>query len=198
MLGVIVGGRLGYVIFYNFSFYIRHPLQIFAVWNGGMSFHGGMLGVIIFGYFFSKKHGYDFYRLADPTVVVAPIGLFFGRLGNFINGELYGRVTDLPWAMVFPNTAGRPRHPSQIYELLLEGVLLFIILKILLKKNLKDGFVFWSFILLYGVFRSSVELFRAPDAHLGYIFGFLTAGQILSFLMIIAALIGFASIYKKN
>ena len=198
MLGVIIGGRLGYVLFYNLAYYISHPLEIFAVWHGGMSFHGGMVGVIILGYFFCRKHDYSFYKLADPTVAVAPIGLFFGRLGNFINGELYGRVSSVPWAIVFPKTDGRPRHPSQLYELLLEGVLLFIILNILLRRKLKEGFVFWSFILLYGVFRFVVEFFRAPDAHLGYIFGFITAGQILSIFMVLIGMAGLILIYHPH
>lgn len=197
MLGVIVGGRLGYVLFYNLGYYISHPLQILAVWHGGMSFHGGMIGIIILGYFFSRKRGYNFYELADPTVAVAPIGLFFGRLGNFINGELYGRVTDVPWAMKFPNTLN-PRHPSQVYEMLLEGLLLFIILNVLLRKNLRNGFVFWSFIFLYGAFRFFVEFYRAPDAHLGLIWGFLTTGQILSIVMMLISMIGFITIYTQN
>ncbi|HEX37668.1 MAG TPA: prolipoprotein diacylglyceryl transferase [Candidatus Cloacimonetes bacterium] len=198
ILGVIVGGRLGYVLFYNIGEVIRNPIEIFAVWHGGMSFHGGMISAIFFGYLFCKKYHYGFYKLADPTVVVAPLGLALGRLGNFINAELYGRPTDLPWGMLFPGET-LPRHPSQLYEMFLEGILLFIILFILIKrKNLKKGFVFWTFIFLYGVFRFLVEFVREPDAHLGHLIGFLTMGQILSSLMIIAGIIGYISIFKKK
>jgi len=198
ILGVIVGGRLGYVLFYNIGEVIRNPLEIFAVWHGGMSFHGGMIAAIFFGYLFCKKYGYDFYQIADPTVVVAPLGLALGRLGNFINAELYGRPTDLPWGMLFPGETA-PRHPSQLYEMFLEGILLFFILLVLIKrKNLRKGFVFWTFIFLYGVFRFLVEFVREPDAHLGHLIGFMTMGQILSALMIIAGIIGFISILRKK
>jgi len=197
ILGVIVGGRLGYMLFYNFSEIFRHPLEIFAVWHGGMSFHGGLIAAIFFGYLFCRKYHYDFYKLADPTVVVAPIGLALGRLGNFINGELYGRATTLPWGMLFPGE-DVSRHPSQLYELSLEGILLFIILFILIKKNVRKGFVFWSFIFLYGLFRFLVEFLREPDAHLGHLIGFMTMGQILSSLMIIAGIIGYISIFRKK
>ncbi len=197
MLGIIIGGRLGYVIFYNLKECIHNPLEIFAVWHGGMSFHGGMLASIFFGYLFCKRHHYNFYKLADPTVVVAPIGLALGRLGNFINGELYGRPTNLHWGMIFPgeNVA---RHPSQLYEFFLEGILLFIILLILSKRKLRNGFMFWSFIFLYGAFRFFVEFAREPDTQLGFIIGFLTMGQILSGLMIISSIVGFILIFRKH
>jgi phosphatidylglycerol:prolipoprotein diacylglycerol transferase len=198
MLGVIIGGRLGYVIFYNLKECIHHPLEIFAVWHGGMSFHGGMICTILFGYFFCRKYHYKFYKLADPAVVVAPIGLALGRFGNFINGELYGSPTNLPWSMIFPSDdSAIPRHPSQLYELFLEGILLFFILWRLSRKKRRDGAIFWSFILLYGIFRFLVEFVREPDPQLGHLIGFLTMGQILSLLMIIAAIIGFVSILKK-
>lgn len=197
MLGVIIGGRLGYVLFYNLTECIRNPLEIFAVWHGGMSFHGGMIASILFGYFFCRKHHYNFYKLADPTVIAAPIGLAFGRFGNFINGELYGRPTNLPWGIIFPGE-NLARHPSQLYELFLEGILLFIILLILSKINLRRGFMFWSFIFLYGFFRFLVEFVREPDTQLGFLIGFLTMGQILSGLMIIISIIGFISIFRKN
>ncbi len=197
MLGVIIGGRLGYVIFYNFKECIRNPLEIFAVWHGGMSFHGGMICSIIFGYLFCKKHKYNFYKLADPTVVVAPIGLALGRLGNFINGELFGRPTDLPWGMIFPGE-DFARHPSQLYELFLEGILLFVILIFLSRKKLRDGFIFWSFLFLYGLFRFLVEFARQPDPQLGFIISFFTMGQILCLLMIIVAIIGFIFMFKKT
>lgn len=197
MLGVIIGGRLGYMVFYNFNEIFRHPLEIFAVWHGGMSFHGGMIAAIFFGYLFCKKYHYDFYKLADPTVVVAPIGLALGRFGNFINGELYGRPTDLPWGMIFPGEQ-IPRHPSQLYEMFLEGIVLFLILFILIKKNVRKGMVFWSFIFFYGLFRFLVEFLREPDAHLGYLIGFMTMGQILSLCMIIAGIVGYISIFRKK
>ncbi len=195
MLGIIVGGRIGYVLFYNIKECLHNPLEIFAVWHGGMSFHGGMICTIIFGYFFCNKYGYNFYKLADPTAVVAPIGLGLGRIGNLINAELYGRPTDVPWAMIFPGET-ISRHPSQIYEFLLEGVLLFVILFILIKKKVRDGFVFWSFIFLYGAFRFFVEFFREPDPQLGHLISFLTMGQILSALMVIAGIIGYISIFS--
>ena len=200
MLGVIIGGRLGYVLFYDLPYFATHPLQIFAVWKGGMSFHGGALGVIIFGLRFAKKNKYNFYKLADPVMPFIAIGLGLGRLANFINGELYGRVTDLPWGMVFPTAPDRlPRHPSQLYEMFLEGILLAIILFIIFNKTKIHGLVFWSFIGLYGVFRFLVEFVRQPDAHLGFILGFLTMGQILSLFMIVTAIIAiFILIYKKQ
>ena len=197
MLGVIIGGRLGYMLFYNFQEIFRNPLEIFAVWHGGMSFHGGLIAAIFFGYLFCRKYHYDFYKLADPTVVVAPIGLALGRLGNFINAELYGRATNLPWGMLFPGEQVA-RHPSQLYELFLEGILLFIILFILIKKNVRKGFVFWSFIFLYGLFRFLVEFVREPDAHLGHLISFMTMGQILSLLMMIAGIIGYISIFREK
>jgi len=162
-----------------------------------MSFHGGLIAAIFFGYLFCKKYHYDFYKLADPTVVEAPIGLALGRLGNFINAELYGRATNLPWGMLFQGEQVA-RHPSQLYELFLEGILLFVILFILIKKNVRKGFVFWSFIFLYGLFRFLVEFVREPDAHLGHLIGFMTMGQILSLLMMIAGIIGYISIFRKK
>lgn len=201
MLGVIIGARLGYILFYNIQYYISHPLHIFAVWQGGMSFHGGAIGVLIFGYLFSKKHNYNFYELADPVAPFASIALFLGRIGNFMNGELWGRPTNVPWAMVFPSDPEQlPRHPSQLYEAFLEGILLFAITYIMFRKIKKPGIVFWSWIGLYGVFRTSVEFVRQPDANLGHLIGFMTMGQILSSVMIVSSLIGiyFALRAKKN
>ncbi|MBN1327153.1 MAG: prolipoprotein diacylglyceryl transferase [Candidatus Cloacimonetes bacterium] len=190
MLGVIIGGRLGYVLFYNLPYYLTNPLHILAVWEGGMSFHGGAFAVIIIGYLFCKKNNISFYQMADPVMPLVSIGLGLGRLGNFINGELYGIPGKAPWVMIFPNSDGLPRHPSQLYEAFLEGVLLFFISLILLKKIKKHGLVFWAWIGLYGLFRFIVEFYREPDAHLGYIWGFLTMGQILSLTMIIGGLAG--------
>ncbi len=198
MLGVIIGGRLGYILFYNFSFYINNPQKILYVWQGGMSFHGGVLGVIIFGYIYSRKLRYSFFQLADPVMPVVAIGLGLGRLGNFINAELYGRVTTLPWGMVFPNSDGQPRHPSQLYEAFLEGFLLWFITNLILKKTRKNGIVFWSWIGLYGVFRFLVEFVREPDDHLGHVFGFMTQGQILSSFMILTSLAAIIYIFKRD
>ncbi len=197
MIGVIVGGRLGYIIFYNLSFYIKNPLEVFAVWHGGMSFHGGVLGAITFGYFFQKKHKLNFLQLADPLMPLVAIGLGLGRLGNFINAELYGRVTTVPWGMVFPNTDGRPRHPSQLYESFLEGLILFLITWIILKKTKRNGVVFFSWIGLYGVFRFIVEFFREPDSQLGFVFLNFTQGQMLSSVMIIVGIIGVVYVYGR-
>lgn len=182
-LGVIVGGRLGYILFYNLPYYLAHPGKLFAVWEGGMSFHGGLTGAILAGLYFIRRHKLRFYQLADIGFVAGPVGLFFGRIGNFINGELYGRPTDVPWGMVFPGGGGVPRHPSQLYEAFLEGVLMFAILSVLFRKVNREGVVFWSFIALYGLFRFVVEFFREPDAQIGYLFGALSMGQLLSLPM---------------
>ena len=197
MLGVIIGGRLGYILFYNFQYYLGNPLQILAVWQGGMSFHGGAIGVLIFGYLFCKKHNYNFYQLADPVAPFASVALFLGRIGNFINGELWGRATDVRWAMIFPADPEQlPRHPSQLYEAFLEGILLFAITYIMFRKIKKPGVVFWTWIGLYGLFRTLVEFVRQPDADLGHLIGFMTMGQILSSVMIVSSLIGIGLIYR--
>lgn len=196
IIGVIFGGRLGYIILYNLQYYMDHPLHIFAVWEGGMSFHGGCLGALIAGLLFCRRHGIAFLKAADIYVATAPIGLFFGRLGNFINGELYGRVTDVPWGMVFPDAGPLPRHPSQIYEALLEGLLLFILLWSIKSKPWKSsprppwihGSILCCFLIGYGTFRFSVENLREPDPQLGLVFQAFTMGQILSLFMIIIGL----------
>ncbi len=189
IISLVIGGRLGYVLFYNFSYYLGHPLEIFATWEGGMSFHGGLLGVLIGGWLFCRKNGLNFPATADIYVVTIPIGLGLGRIGNFINGELFGRPADVPWAMIFPGGGLVPRHPSQLYEALLEGVLLFIVLWKLKdhrhEKNWPPGTMLGYFLFFYGFFRSLAELFREPDQHIGYVAGFITRGQILSGLMII-------------
>jgi phosphatidylglycerol:prolipoprotein diacylglycerol transferase len=188
ILSMVVGGRLGYVLFYNLPYYLQHPFEIAATWQGGMSFHGGLLGLILGGYIFCRRHSLDFWQVADVYVVTIPIGLGLGRIGNFINGELFGRVAAVPWAMIFPGGGPLPRHPSQLYECLLEGLLLFVIL-----WNLKDrrfvrqwptGSMLAAFLFLYGIFRLVVEVFREPDPQLGFLFGIITMGQLLSFLMI--------------
>lgn len=189
ILGLLIGARLGYVIFYNLPLYLRDPLEIFALWHGGMSFHGGLIGCIVSGFIFFKRYRIDFWMLADLIVVTAPIGLGLGRLGNFINGELYGRVTDVPWAMVFPDGGPLPRHPSQLYEFFLEGPCLFLILWYLKDRVSKKGAISAAFLLFYGIFRFIVEFFREPDPQVGYILGFITMGQILSSVMIIFGLL---------
>jgi phosphatidylglycerol:prolipoprotein diacylglycerol transferase len=184
IVGLLLGARIGYVLFYNASYYLQHPFEVFAITQGGMSFHGGFIGVVLAGLLFCRRYRADIRLLADLIAVTVPIGLGLGRLGNFINGELYGRVTDVPWAMVFPGE-GLPRHPSQLYEFFLEGVVLFIVLW-LLKGKFRPGTLFALFLILYGVFRTAVEFFREPDAQIGYILGMFTMGQILSGLMILA------------
>ncbi len=192
ILSVVLGGRLGYVLFYNFSYYLQHPLEIPATWTGGMSFHGACLGVLLGGWLYVRKKKLNFWKCADLYVVTIPIGLALGRLGNFINGELYGRTSSLPWAMVFPGGGPRPRHPSQLYEMLLEGLLLFLILWSQKnkpwenKKGWPHGSMLCLFLIGYGGVRIFVELFREPDQQIGLIFGFLTMGQLLSGFMILA------------
>lgn len=186
--GVFIGGRLGYTLFYNFSYYLQHPLKIFAVWEGGMSFHGGLLGTIIALAWFSRRRGIAIYTVADLAAVVTPIGLGFGRLGNFINGELYGRAADVPWCMVFPTGGPVCRHPSQLYEALLEGLLLFTVLWLIDRRPKPPGTVFWSFITGYGLCRLFVELFREPDQHMGFVLGPITMGQLLSAPMVLVGI----------
>ncbi|MEN2994143.1 MAG: prolipoprotein diacylglyceryl transferase [Thermodesulfovibrio sp.] len=189
ILGLFIGARLGYVIFYNLSYYLQNPLEIFAVWHGGMSFHGGLIGVIISAWIFCKSKKFDFFTLTDMLVITAPIGIGLGRIGNFINGELYGRITNVPWAMVFPQGGPFPRHPSQLYEAVVEGVLLFLILWFLKDKFSRPGVLSCLFLVLYGVFRFFVEFFREPDPQIGYILGVFTMGQVLCSIMIISGLI---------
>jgi phosphatidylglycerol:prolipoprotein diacylglycerol transferase len=184
-LGLILGARLGYVLFYDPVFYARHPAHIFAVWEGGMSFHGGLIGSALAGIWFCKRNGRDPWQIADLLAVTGPIGLGLGRLGNFINGELYGRVTNVPWAMVFPGGGPLPRHPSQLYEFFLEGVVLFTVLWLVKDRMRAPGALIALFTLLYGVFRFIVEFFREPDRQLGFILGPFTMGQLLSACMVL-------------
>lgn len=188
MLGLLVGARLGYVVFYDLAAYLKNPLEIFALWHGGMSFHGGLIGSVAAMIFFCRRSSADFWLLSDLVIATAPIGLGFGRLGNFINGELYGRVTNVPWAMVFPGGGPLPRHPSQLYEFLLEGVVLFTVLWILKNRGFRAGVVTSMFLMLYGIFRFTLEFVREPDVQLGYILGPFTMGQLLSSAMIAAGL----------
>ena len=184
ILSIIIGGRLGYVIFYNLGYFISNPIEIFFIWKGGMSFHGGLLGIIAATILFSKKKGFDKLVLLDVASCVAPIGIFFGRLANFINGELYGKPTDLPWAVIFPSIDNFGRHPSQIYEALLEGALLFIILNLKIKKiPYKRGVCAAAFLIFYSLFRIFSEFFREPDLQIGYIFNYVSMGSLVSFFM---------------
>ncbi len=191
-LGLIVGARLGYILFYqfpDFSFYLKHPLEIIAVWHGGMSFHGGLIGALIAGVLFCHWKKLPFWKAADIVIVTAPIGLFLGRLGNFINGELYGRASSVPWAMIFPGAGPAPRHPSQLYEAALEGVLLFVILWSLKDRSARPGAMVCLFLTGYGIFRFIVEFFRQPDPQIGLVFGVLSMGQILCLFMALTAII---------
>jgi phosphatidylglycerol---prolipoprotein diacylglyceryl transferase len=185
-LGVIVGGRVGYVLFYSFSNFIADPLYLFRTWEGGMSFHGGVLGVMAAMAWFAWRNKKRYLELGDFVVPLLPLGLAFGRLGNFINGELWGRTTDVPWAVLFPNAGMLPRHPSQLYELLAEGIILFILLQWYKRKNPPAGNVAGLFLLGYGTARFIVEFFREPDAHLGLLSLGMSMGQWLCIPMIIA------------
>ena len=197
IIGIIVGGRLGYVIFYNFDYYITNIFDIFKVWQGGMSFHGGLLGIIIASILFAKKNYQDPFLYMDQVSLVAPIGIFFGRIANFINSELYGLPTDVPWSVTFIQIDNLSRHPSQLYEAILEGVILFIILIYFRKKDYlkKPGLISGLFLIFYSIFRFFVEFFRVPDEHLGYLIFDLSMGQIISVIFLIIGIILF---YFKN
>jgi len=199
ILGLIIGARLGYVLFYDIKMYLKDPLEIFAIWHGGMSFHGGLIGVLVVGILFSWNNKKSFWKMADLFIVTAPIGLGLGRIGNFINGELYGRVTQVPWAMIFPTDKDLlPRHPSQLYESALEGGVLFLILWFLKDKKLPEGGLLAIFLPFYGLFRFIVEFFREPDPQLGFILGPLTMGQILSSFMIAGGMILFLYLKRRS
>ncbi len=200
MLGVLLGGRLGYVVFYNLPLYLKHPLDIFKVWDGGMAFHGAVVGVVIAFILFARKTGKNLFQVSDLILPAVPIGIGLGRIGNFINGELWGKVTNLPWAMVFPNDPSQlPRHPSELYEFLLEGVLLFLILWLYSAKERPRMAVSGMFLALYGIFRFIVEFIRLPDAQLGYLaFNWFTMGQLLSIPMIICGLFFIYRGYTKH
>jgi len=190
ILGIIIGGRLGYVIFYNFEYFSSNFIDVFKVWQGGMSFHGGLLGIIFISIWFAKKNNHNPFKYLDVVAIVAPVGIFFGRIANFINSELYGIETSVPWAVKFVQIDNLYRHPSQIYEAILEGLILFLILIfIYLKKNYRVGMCSYAFLFFYGIFRIISEFFREPDVQLGYLFGSLTMGMLLSALMIIFGVI---------
>jgi phosphatidylglycerol:prolipoprotein diacylglycerol transferase len=185
ILGVILGGRLGYVLFYNPGYYLRHPLEIFAVWEGGMSFHGGLIGVVVATLIYSRRHAIAILPLADILAIAATIGLGLGRIGNFINGELWGRVTTLPWGVVFPAAGPQPRHPSQLYEAMLEGPIIFFLLYWLFARKVGNGMIFFLFLIFYGIGRFILEFFREPDQQIGYLWGGATMGQLLCLAMIL-------------
>jgi phosphatidylglycerol:prolipoprotein diacylglycerol transferase len=192
VFGILLGGRLGYVLFYNLPFYLDHPLDILKIWQGGMAFHGALLGVIAALWWVGRKHGKAFFAVTDFVAPWAPIGLGLGRIGNFINQELWGRVTDLPWGMVFRGAGELPRHPSQLYQAALEGVALFAILWLYTRKPRPVGAVSGLFVMCYGLQRFLVEFARQPDAQLGFVLGPFTMGQLLSVPMILA---GVAIVY---
>tara|TARA_B100000029_G_scaffold410162_1_gene411963 strand:- start:923 stop:1696 length:774 start_codon:yes stop_codon:yes gene_type:complete len=197
IIGIIIGGRLGYVLFYNLNYYLENFSEIFKIWNGGMSFHGGLIGVIIATYFFSKKYKVDMFVFLDLISLSAPIGIFFVRIANFINSELYGKETDIMWSVKFLAVDNVSRHPSQIYEAILEGLVLFILLNYLAKKYRfkKSGFISSFFLIFYSIFRFSIEFFRVPDSQIGYIFLNLSLGQVMS---IIFFSLGTFLFFKKN
>ena len=189
IVSIVIGGRIGYVIFYNFEYYSSNPLEILKIWEGGMSFHGALLGIIIGTYLFSKKRGVSTFFMLDIIACVAPIGIFLGRIANFINGELIGKITSVSWGVIFPNIDMFPRHPSQLYEAILEGIVLFLLLNILiLRQRYKAGTCSYLFLIFYGIFRIISELFREPDKQVGYLFDLFSMGTILSFFMILSGL----------
>jgi len=197
VIGMIMGGRLGYIIFYNFSYYINNFFDIFKVWEGGMSFHGGLIGIIIASILFTKKHNQDSFLYMDLVSLVAPIGIFFGRLANFINSELYGTPTDIPWAVTFIQVDNLSRHPSQLYEAILEGIILFIILMYFKNKDYlkKPGLISGLFLIFYSIFRFFIEFVRVPDEQIGYLIFKLSMGQIISLIFFVIGIILF---YLKN
>jgi phosphatidylglycerol---prolipoprotein diacylglyceryl transferase len=198
IISILIGGRLGYIIFYNLGYYLSNPLDILKIWEGGMSFHGALIGIIISTYIFTIKRKISTFFILDIVACVAPIGLFFGRIANFINGELVGKITNISWSVIFPTVDQMPRHPSQLYEAALEGIILFLIMNTVInKKNYKIGTCSYLFLIFYGIFRIISEFFREPDSQLGYIFSNFSMGTILSFCMVVIGLIIF-SILKKN
>jgi len=193
VIGVIVGARLGYVLFYNLSWYLANPAQIVATWDGGMSFHGGLAGILLAGVWVSRHYKVSFLRLCDVGAIAAPIGFLFGRLSNFVNGELWGRATTLPWGVVFPQAPlvggiNVPRHPSQIYEAILEGLVIFVVMVLLQRRKRPDGFLTGWLLTLYGIFRIFVEFFREPDIQVGFLPGGITMGQLLSIPVLAAGI----------
>ena len=199
IISIIVGGRIGYVVFYNFQYYIANPSKIVKVWEGGMSFHGALLGIIIGTFLFAKKRKLSTLFLLDIIACVAPLGIFLGRIANFINSELVGKITNVPWSVIFPLVDTIPRHPSQLYEAILEGVVLFLILNIqIFKKKYKVGIISSMFLIYYGIFRIISEIFREPDSQIGMLFNLASMGTILSFIMILSGGVILGILKKKN
>ena len=197
IIGIILGGRIGYIVFYNFSYYLDNFLDIFKIWQGGMSFHGGLLGVVVSSYIFAKRNNQNLFFYLDQVSVVAPVGIFFGRLANFINSELYGTTSNVPWSVIFIKVDNLSRHPSQLYEAILEGLVLFLILIYFINKNYlnKPGLISGLFLIFYSLFRFFVEFFRTPDEQIGYLVLNFTMGQIIS---LVFASIGITIFYLKN
>ena len=199
IFSIILGGRIGYVIFYNPGYYISNPIDIFKIWQGGMSFHGALIGIIFGTYLFSLKRNINVFFLLDVIACVSPIGIFLGRIANFINGELIGKATKVSWSVIFPAIDSLERHPSQLYEAFLEGIVLFFILnRIIFKNNYKMGMCSCLFLIYYGIFRVISEYFREPDIQLGYLFNLFSMGTILSFFMILAGLFILNTLRKKD
>ena len=199
IISIIIGGRLGYVIFYNLSYYISSPLEIIKIWEGGMSFHGALIGIILGTHFFAAKNKVPTFFLLDVIACVSPVGIFLGRIANFVNAELIGKVTDVPWGVVFPSIDMMLRHPSQLYEAFLEGLILFLILNtMVLKRKYIIGFSSSLFLIFYGIFRILAEQFREPDSQLGYFLDYFSMGTLLSLIMIIFGLIIFSVTRRKN
>jgi phosphatidylglycerol:prolipoprotein diacylglycerol transferase len=198
-LGIILGGRIGYVLFYNPEHFAAHPLEIFQLWNGGMSFHGGFTGCVVAVVLFARHRGIPFLSLGDITCAVGPFGIFLGRIANFINAELWGRPADVPWAMVFPGAGPLPRHPSQLYEAALEGLLLFAVLALLMRAGAlkRPGTIIGAFAVVYSIARTASELFREPDAQLGFLWGGMTMGMLLSVPLFLAG-VGFIVYARKH
>ncbi|MFT3940738.1 prolipoprotein diacylglyceryl transferase [Rhodopseudomonas sp. BR0G17] len=201
-IGIILGGRTGYVLFYNLDFFIRHPAEIFELWKGGMSFHGGFMGCVLAVVLFGWKRKVPILSLGDITCAVGPIGLFLGRIANFINGELWGRPADasVPWAMVFPNAGPLPRHPSQLYEAGLEGIGLFVILALMIRAGAlkRPGLIIGAFLTFYGLARITGEFFREPDPQLGFLWGGLTMGMLLSVPMVIVGIVVMITTWRRG
>ena len=197
IIGVILGGRFGYALFYNLKYYLENPFEILMVWNGGMSFHGGLIGVILATQLFSKKHNVNYFIFLDLVSIVAPIGIFFGRISNFINSELIGRATDLPWSVQFILIDNIKRHPSQLYEAFFEGIILFLLLGYFFRKNYlqNPGRISSLFLIFYSLFRFILEFFRSPDPQIGYLILNLTLGQLISILFL---MVGTLLFYSKN
>ena len=192
IVSMLIGGRFGYVLFYNFGYYISNPFDVVKIWEGGMSFHGAVVGIILGTYWFSIKKNISTFFLLDIVAFVAPIGIFFGRIANFINGELVGKTTDVFWGVIFPNIDDKIRHPSQLYEAFFEGIVLFIIMNLILfRKNYRTGTCSYIFLIFYGIFRIFSEFFREADPQVGYLFDLISMGTMLSFLMIVAGAITF-------